>query len=360
MPIATRFDVFTVIKDASNENRKDNGLRKLAVHLEKIWHDDPLGTITAGKISQLRDHYQSQYTRSIVGKVVDVQVPKVAFNTLPVSKLTRIAANIVTQEDYDNAILRNGLGRDDVRSIRARTFIRELVERKVGVSGELNDEQTTLGTSKPSTSGDIAIRIANRIFKDAQEVPEINEDEEQAEEIENVAIEMLEQAQELEGAGEDLEGAGEDSESDVTGEAECEPDMEGQTQMLTGNRCPGCGSDAGEGDTCQSCGYAQTEQSATDYLREMAPFKENVELEGDLSTPSGLELATASKKAFISENEMMNKWASKNNYEIPKEAVAPPGWEGTVKEMKGHEEIENPFALAWWMEGKGYKPEKKD
>lgn len=39
-----------------------------------------------------------------------------------------------------------------------------------------------------------------------------------------------------------------------------------------------------------------------------------------------------------------------------KEAVTPPGWEGTVRKMKNHPEITNPWALAWWMKGKGYKP----
>ena len=37
-----------------------------------------------------------------------------------------------------------------------------------------------------------------------------------------------------------------------------------------------------------------------------------------------------------------------------KTAVAPPGWEGTVKEMKKHDEIDNPWALAWSMKNKGY------
>ncbi len=36
--------------------------------------------------------------------------------------------------------------------------------------------------------------------------------------------------------------------------------------------------------------------------------------------------------------------------------VAPPGWEDTVKKMKGKEDIENPWALAWHMKGKGAKP----
>lgn len=44
--------------------------------------------------------------------------------------------------------------------------------------------------------------------------------------------------------------------------------------------------------------------------------------------------------------------------------VSPPGWSGTVKAMKKHKNIDNPFALAWSMKKKGdkphYKPEKKN
>jgi hypothetical protein len=43
--------------------------------------------------------------------------------------------------------------------------------------------------------------------------------------------------------------------------------------------------------------------------------------------------------------------------------VSPPGWSGTVMAMKKHKSITNPWALAWYMKGKGasphYKPEKK-
>lgn len=35
--------------------------------------------------------------------------------------------------------------------------------------------------------------------------------------------------------------------------------------------------------------------------------------------------------------------------------VAPPGWEGSVKAMKKHKNISNPFALAWWMKNHGAK-----
>ena len=40
--------------------------------------------------------------------------------------------------------------------------------------------------------------------------------------------------------------------------------------------------------------------------------------------------------------------------------AAPKGWEGTVKAMKKHKDIDNPWALAHWMKNKGYKSHKKD
>jgi hypothetical protein len=42
------------------------------------------------------------------------------------------------------------------------------------------------------------------------------------------------------------------------------------------------------------------------------------------------------------------------------EEKAPPGWEGTVKAMKKHKGIDNPWALAWSMKNKGMKSHKKD
>lgn len=39
--------------------------------------------------------------------------------------------------------------------------------------------------------------------------------------------------------------------------------------------------------------------------------------------------------------------------------VAPKGWEATIKKMKKHREISNPWALVYWMKSKGYQPRKK-
>lgn len=43
-----------------------------------------------------------------------------------------------------------------------------------------------------------------------------------------------------------------------------------------------------------------------------------------------------------------------------KEAVSPPGWGGTVEHMKDRPEIDNEFALAWWMRNRGYEPHHKE
>ena len=40
--------------------------------------------------------------------------------------------------------------------------------------------------------------------------------------------------------------------------------------------------------------------------------------------------------------------------------VSPEGWEGTVKAMKKHDEIDNPWALSWWHKNQGHKSHKKD
>lgn len=44
----------------------------------------------------------------------------------------------------------------------------------------------------------------------------------------------------------------------------------------------------------------------------------------------------------------------------PIEGVAPPGWEPTVKKMKKSGDIDNPWALAWYMKNRGYKPAKHE
>jgi len=43
-----------------------------------------------------------------------------------------------------------------------------------------------------------------------------------------------------------------------------------------------------------------------------------------------------------------------------KESVSPPGWSGTTEAMKEHSDIDNPWALSWYMKNKGDKPHYKE
>ena len=40
------------------------------------------------------------------------------------------------------------------------------------------------------------------------------------------------------------------------------------------------------------------------------------------------------------------------------DGVAPPGWEKTIQKMKKSDDVDNPFALAWWLRRHGAKPTK--
>ena len=42
------------------------------------------------------------------------------------------------------------------------------------------------------------------------------------------------------------------------------------------------------------------------------------------------------------------------------DGVAPPGWEKTIRKMKKSGDIDNPFALAWWLRRQGAKPTKDE
>lgn len=57
---------------------------------------------------------------------------------------------------------------------------------------------------------------------------------------------------------------------------------------------------------------------------------------------------------MIDERAVTGGFKALNDYR--KKAVSPPGWEGSVKKMKKHPEIDNPWALSWHMKNKGYTP----
>jgi hypothetical protein len=62
------------------------------------------------------------------------------------------------------------------------------------------------------------------------------------------------------------------------------------------------------------------------------------------------------KPATIGNGEMSPADSSGAMMEAAITEKAPEGWEATVKKMKKHKEIDNPWALANWMKSKGYQP----
>jgi len=242
-PIVSRFDAFSVIKDATRHNKDDMSLRKLALHLERLWHKDPLGYLSAGAMSRLRDHYQQMSPRSVVAEVIDVTIPKVAFTNLPVATLVRIASQIENQSDFDNAIARNCLQGDDLKSVRARIFIRALVNRKDAQAGPtlpssgsmtVADKPNICAThgepectlcSRKKGGKDIASRIANRIYKMAEPDP----DKDAADECDKDSEKQNELG--IEGSGMmEAQAQTKKGESDKPGCVEFEPDVNEQQE----------------------------------------------------------------------------------------------------------------------------------
>jgi hypothetical protein len=73
-------------------------------------------------------------------------------------------------------------------------------------------------------------------------------------------------------------------------------------------------------------------------------------------------LSRQGQKSFARRTQYQKHWSDEPNPPKKKESQekAPPGWEGTVKAMKKHKNIDNPWALAWSMKNKGDKSHKKE
>jgi hypothetical protein len=86
--------------------------------------------------------------------------------------------------------------------------------------------------------------------------------------------------------------------------------------------------------------------------------KEEAELEEseDRMARADYKVSPSGRK---SHKEIVFNSGEENEKKDKIEEKAPPGFEGTVKAMKKHKEIDNPYALAWYMKNKGMKSHKK-
>jgi hypothetical protein len=91
-----------------------------------------------------------------------------------------------------------------------------------------------------------------------------------------------------------------------------------------------------------------TDKELIQHCKQMGLEKScNIDTEGDL----------VNREEVI---ELCKQHAEEDDKKEKVDEVAPKGWEGTVKAMKKHKDIDNPWALAHWMKGKGYESHKKE
>jgi hypothetical protein len=122
-----RFDAQAILQAAAKANPGDTGIKRAKVHAYHLWRKDPVGNLSVGQVAELRSHYMGEYPRSKLASVIDGEFPKVGFNTLPLSELTRIAADITDQPSYELAVRACGIDSKKPEHIRARAFIRGLL-----------------------------------------------------------------------------------------------------------------------------------------------------------------------------------------------------------------------------------------
>jgi hypothetical protein len=107
-------------------------------------------------------------------------------------------------------------------------------------------------------------------------------------------------------------------------------------------------------------GRGSDESSSSSGTRKPQPYRyaKKAEKKPGLASRLGSALKSGLRRAIVSGARAVSRGArnvARSMSEENIQEVAPPGFEKTVKKMKKHKEIDNPYALAWWMKGKGYK-----
>lgn len=139
-PAITCADFHQMLRSAAIENPKDRGLGRAATHAYRLWSKDPQGSLAVGDLARFRAHYTAEYPRSRVAAVIDHDVPKQGFNTLPIRDLNRIASQVVraggTQEAYEEAVRHHGLDQQSMHAFRCRAYIRSIIDQPAEESQE--------------------------------------------------------------------------------------------------------------------------------------------------------------------------------------------------------------------------------
>lgn len=112
-------------------------------------------------------------------------------------------------------------------------------------------------------------------------------------------------------------------------------------------------------------------QSHYNYDHESDPGKKATRLHSDLPSGKSFHYTTThdgskdhssaqdAHQYLVSQGYKLSKAKHYDGHKGEINEIAPPGFEGTVKAMKKHKDISNPWALAWWQKNHGYKSHKK-
>ena len=165
LPVVSRFDAYQVVKAQSTKTRRDRGLKLCAAHLMRLWRDDPEGTLAVGDLARLRAHYGRAHPRSKVRQVLDAEIPKVAFTTLPVRELAHAAAAITDQASYEETCRALGVDGRRPDQVRARAYLRGLVA--ISAPEAEPDDASRVATARAEGSAGAASRTIARLASDA-------------------------------------------------------------------------------------------------------------------------------------------------------------------------------------------------
>jgi hypothetical protein len=159
LPAISLFDAYNLMRMAS-ESKNDPGIKACVAHLEKLVKKDPVGSLSIKQAADLKSHYTRTYPSSGVEQAITVTFSRAGYNTLPVTKLATIAAQISSQEDYDAMCEEHGFSGSRPEQIRARSFIRELVNMKNAQKDEdfepeVNEQQESQERIDVEEGGDV-------------------------------------------------------------------------------------------------------------------------------------------------------------------------------------------------------------
>lgn len=115
------------------------------------------------------------------------------------------------------------------------------------------------------------------------------------------------------------------------------------------------------GDNEELEGWVQSKLTkAADYINAVY---NNMQYEKNKPATIGNGMGATADKEPSPMNEAKSPWEQPGDTKVKTVKIsekAPAGWEKTVKAMKKHKEIDNPFALAQYMKKKGYTPHKEE